>query len=276
MRVLIVCSSSTTVAPERGKRGRRTSAAIDAAVKADVKHIVFMSAVARGRRRNRRAARSYWRGEHASCRHGAGLDHFGRMNFLCRSFPATGAGVAEPGRDGRARREPGCFRARDDVAAAAAGILIATAMQAQSTTLPVPSACRCGTRGPHRRNHRPPLAFRVITEEQLRAALTQAGLPAGAVDIVTGIQASFAAGTFDIVTGDVERLGGRRQSAPRRTCCGAEVSLGRRLTGERIYAPDSIEPYHFAISMRCSVRSTPCIDAQRSMKSSRRRCVLRT
>jgi NAD(P)H dehydrogenase (quinone) len=53
------------------------------------------------------------------------------------------------------------------------------------------------------------LAFRVVTEEQLRAGLTQAGLPAGAVNIVAGIQASFAAGAFDILTGDVERLGGR-------------------------------------------------------------------
>ena len=43
----------------------------------------------------------------------------------------------------------------------------------------------------------------------MRAGLTQAGLPAGAVNIVAGIQASFAAGAFDIVTGDVERLGGR-------------------------------------------------------------------
>jgi NAD(P)H dehydrogenase (quinone) len=54
-----------------------------------------------------------------------------------------------------------------------------------------------------------PLAFRVITEEQLRAGLTQAGLPARAVNIVAAIQASFAAGAFDIATGDVERLGGR-------------------------------------------------------------------
>jgi NAD(P)H dehydrogenase (quinone) len=54
-----------------------------------------------------------------------------------------------------------------------------------------------------------PLAFRIITAEQLRAGLTQAGLPAAAVNTVVSIQASFAAGAFDIVTGDVERLGGR-------------------------------------------------------------------
>jgi NAD(P)H dehydrogenase (quinone) len=39
--------------------------------------------------------------------------------------------------------------------------------------------------------------------------LTQVGLPAGAVNTVISIQASFAAGAFDIVTGDVERLAGR-------------------------------------------------------------------
>ncbi|MCY1185723.1 hypothetical protein D9M73_265280 [compost metagenome] len=54
-----------------------------------------------------------------------------------------------------------------------------------------------------------PIAFHVITQEQLRAGLTQAGLPTGAVNAVMSIQASFAAGAFDIVTGDVERLGGR-------------------------------------------------------------------
>ena len=49
----------------------------------------------------------------------------------------------------------------------------------------------------------------MITEQQLRAGLTQASLPTGAVNRVVGIQASVAACVFDIVTGDVERLGGR-------------------------------------------------------------------
>jgi hypothetical protein len=70
-----------------------------------------------------------------------------------------------------------------------------------------------------------PLAFRVITEEQLRAGLTKAGLPAAAVNIVLSIQASFAAGSFDVVTGDVERLGGRPPK-PLRACRGAEISFG--------------------------------------------------
>lgn len=65
-----------------------------------------------------------------------------------------------------------------------------------------------------------PLAFRVITEEQLRAGLTRAGL-AGAANIVVSIQASFAAGAFDIATGDVERLGGRLPKPLRDVLAGA-------------------------------------------------------
>ena len=66
-----------------------------------------------------------------------------------------------------------------------------------------------------------PLAFLVITEEQLRAGLTQASLPAQVVNTVISIQAAFAAGAFDIVTGDVERLGGRPPKPLRDVLVGA-------------------------------------------------------
>ena len=66
-----------------------------------------------------------------------------------------------------------------------------------------------------------PLAFLVITEEQLRAGLTQAGLPVAVVNTVINLQASFAAGAFDIVTGDVERLGGRPPRPLRDVLAGA-------------------------------------------------------
>ncbi len=66
-----------------------------------------------------------------------------------------------------------------------------------------------------------PLAFRVITEEQLRAGLTQAGLPAGAINTVVSIQASFDSGAFDVLTGDVERLDSRRPKQLRDVLLGA-------------------------------------------------------
>src|SRR5450631_349396 len=204
-RLLII----TTVAPEPGKRGTQNVAAIDAAVKAGVKHIVFMSAV--GTRQEEEPARgaSYWRGEQHLIATAPAWTIL-RMNFYAEAFlqlaqAALGQGVLTGLRENRA-----AALARGDVAAAAAGVLIgnghvgaiynATGPERLSGAERAAIVAEIAGR---------PLAFRVITEAQLRAGLTQAGLPAGAVNIVTGIQASFAAGAFDIVTGDVERLGGR-------------------------------------------------------------------
>ncbi len=199
----------TTVAPEPGKRGAQNVAAIDAAVKAGVKHIVFMSAV--GTRQEEEPARgaSYWRGE----RHliaAAPAWTILRMNFYAEAFvqqaqAALGQGVLAGLAENRA-----VFVARDDVAATAAGILIGDGHAGAIYNATGPGRLSGAERaGLIAEITGRPIAFRVVTEQQLRAGLTQAGLPAGAVNIVTGIQASFAAGTFDIVTGDVERLGGR-------------------------------------------------------------------
>jgi NAD(P)H dehydrogenase (quinone) len=132
------------------------------------------------------------------------------MNFYAEAFvqlaqAALGQGVLTGLAENRA-----AFVARDDVAAAAAGILIGDGHAGAIYNATGPD----GLSGAERASligeiTGRPLAFRVITEDQLRAGLTQAGLPAGAVNIVVSIQASFAAGAFDIATGDVERLGGR-------------------------------------------------------------------
>ncbi|WP_456733600.1 NAD(P)H-binding protein [Bradyrhizobium sp. USDA 3364] len=204
-RLLII----TTLAPEPGKRGRQNVAAIDAAVKAGVRHIVFVSAV--GTRQEEEPARgaSYWRGEQHLIATAPAWTIL-RMNFYAEAFvqlaqAALGQGVLTGLAENRA-----AFVARDDVAAAAAGILIgdghAGAIYNATGPERLSGAERAGLVAEITGR---PLAFRVITEAKLRAGLTQAGLPTGAVNIVTGIQESFAAGTFDIVTGDVERLGGR-------------------------------------------------------------------
>src|SRR2546430_4049099 len=204
-RLLII----TTVAPEPGKRGAQNVAAIDAAVKAGVKHIVFMSAV--GTRKEEEPARgaSNWRGEQRLIATAPAWTIL-RMNFYAEAFlqlaqAALGQGVLAGLAENRA-----AFVARDDVAAAAAGILIGDGH----------AGAIYNATGPERLSGAErarliaeitgrPLAFRVITEEQLRAGLTQVGLPAGAINIVVGIQASFAAGGVDIVT-----RGPRRRCGP--------------------------------------------------------------
>src|SRR5450631_456554 len=204
-RLLII----PTLDPEPGKRGAQNVAAIDAAVRAGVKHIVFMSAT--GTRQEEEPARgaSYWRGEqHLIARAPAWT--ILRMNFYAEAFVKQARASLDQGMLTGLAENRVAFVARGDVAAAAAGILIgdghAGAIYNATGPERLSGAERAGLIAEITGR---PLPFRVITEAQLRAGLTQAGLPAGAVNIVTGIQASFAAGAFDIVTGDVERLGGR-------------------------------------------------------------------
>jgi NAD(P)H dehydrogenase (quinone) len=216
-RLLII----TTIDPEPGKRGAQNVAAIDAAARAGVKHVVFMSAV--GTRQEEEPARgaSYWRGEQHLIATAPAWTIL-RMNFYAEAFvqlaqAALGQGILAGLAENRA-----AFVARDDVAAAAAGILIgdghAGAIYSATGPERLSGAERAGLIAEITGR---PVAFRVITEEQLRAGLTKAGLPAGAVNTVVSIQASFAAGAFDILTGDVERLGGRPPKPLRDVLAGA-------------------------------------------------------
>src|SRR3984885_1226385 len=215
----------TTLDPEPGKRGAQNVAAIDAAVKARVKHVVFMSAV--GTRQEEEPARgaSYWRGEQHLIGTAPAWTIL-RMNFYAEAFvqqaqASLGQGVLTGLAENRV-----AFVARADVAAAAAGILIgdghAGAIYNATGPERLSGAERAGLIAAITGR---PLAFRVITEEQLRAALSQAAVPAGAVKNLRGIQASFAAGAFDIVTGDVERLGGRSPKPLRDVLAGALQSF---------------------------------------------------
>jgi NAD(P)H dehydrogenase (quinone) len=204
-RLLII----TTIAPEPGKRGTQNVAAIDAAVKAGVKHIVFMSAV--GTRCEEEPARgaSYWRGEQHLIATAPTWTIL-RMNFYAEAFLQLAQAALGPGVLAGLAENRAAFVARADVAAAAAGILIGNGHAGAIYSATGPERLTGAERAAvvAEMTGRP-LAFRVVTEEQLRAGLTKAGVPAGAVNTIVGIQESFAAGAFDIMTGDVERLGGR-------------------------------------------------------------------
>jgi NAD(P)H dehydrogenase (quinone) len=216
-RLLII----TTLAPEPGKRGAQNVAAIDAAVKAGVKHIVFMSAV--GTRRELEPARgaSYWRGEQHLIATAPSWTIL-RMNFYAEAFVQLAQAALKQGVLTGLAENRAAFVARSDVAAAAAGILIGDGHGGAIYNATGPERLSGAERaGVIAEIAGRALPFRVITEEQLRAGLAQAGLPAGAVNIVVGIQESFAAGAFDIVTGDVERLGGRPPKHLREVLAGA-------------------------------------------------------
>ena len=204
-RLLIIPTSDLG----RGRRGAQNVAAIDAAVRAGVGHIVLMSAAGTRKEEEPSIGASYWRGEQHLIATAPAWSIL-RMNYYAEALAqearmSLGRGVLTGLAENRV-----AFVARDDVAAAAAGLLtgdghagaIYNATGPERLTGADRAALIAEVTGK-------PMSFLTITEEQLRAGLAQAGLPEDVVDTVVSIQASFAAGAFDILTGDVERLSGR-------------------------------------------------------------------
>jgi NAD(P)H dehydrogenase (quinone) len=144
------------------------------------------------------------------------------MNFYAEAFVQLAQAALRQGTLAGLAENRAAFVARDDVAAAAVGILIGDGHAGAIYNATGPERLSGAERAAIiAQITGRPLPFVVITEEQLRAGLTRSGLPAGAVNIVLSIQASFAAGAFDIVTGDVERLGGRPPKPLRDVLAGA-------------------------------------------------------
>src|SRR6266850_6948233 len=116
-RLLII----PTVDP--GKRGAQNIAAIDAAVRASVKDIVFMSAAGTRQAEEPALGASYWRGEQHLIATASAWTIL-RMNFYAEALvqqaqASLGQGVLTGLAENRV-----AFVARADVAAAAAGILV--------------------------------------------------------------------------------------------------------------------------------------------------------
>ena len=206
---------------DAGKRGAQNVAAIDAAVSAGLKHIVFMSAAGARQAEERVLGSPYWWGEQRLIATAPAWTIL-RMNFYAESFVQQAQASLDQGVLTGLAENRVAFVTRDDVAAAAAGILIGDGH----------AGAIYNATGPERLSGAEravliaeitgrPLAFLAITEEQLRAGLTQAGLPVEVVNTVIDLQTSFAAGAFDIVTGDVERLGGRPPKPLRDVLAGA-------------------------------------------------------
>ena len=212
-----------------GERGTQNVAAIDAAVRAGVKHIVFMSTAGARQEEEPALGASYWRGEQrliATARAWTIL----RMNYYAEGLVQQAQVSLDQGAlTGLAENRVG-FVARGDVAAAAAGILIGDGHAGAIYNATGPERLSGAERAALIAEITGrPLAFLAVPEEQLRAGLALAGLPVAVVNIAISIQASFAAGAFDIVTGDVERLAGRPPKPLREVLAGA---LEPRAAGE--------------------------------------------
>jgi NAD(P)H dehydrogenase (quinone) len=118
-RLLII----STVDQEPGKRVAQNVAAIDAAVRAGVKHIVFTSAAGTRREEEPALGASYWRGEQHLIATAPAWTPL-RMNFYSEALVHQAQASLDRGVLTGLAENRVAFVARGDVAAAAAGILI--------------------------------------------------------------------------------------------------------------------------------------------------------
>jgi NAD(P)H dehydrogenase (quinone) len=204
-RLLIIPSTSN----RPGHRGEQNVAAITAAVQAGVKHIVLMSATGTREQAEPNIGASYWAGEQHLIRTAPRWTIL-RMNYYVEALAMEAASATQSGvLVGLAENRVG-FVARDDVAAAAAGILIGDDHAGAIYNATGPKAFTGAERAAVMSEVvGKKIGFVAVPAETLRNGMAGMGLPEDVVNTVLSIQSDFAAGAFDIVTGDVEKLTGR-------------------------------------------------------------------
>ena len=198
-----------------GVRGRQLQGAIDAAIKAGVKHLFFISAAGTHHAVAPALGEAFWTAEQHLIRTSPAWTIL-RMNYYAESMAdeikmGLGSGVLAGLGDERV-----AYVSRNDLAAAAAGALLGEGHQGAIYNVTGPAVVT----GPERAAIvsaivGKPVNFITITVEQLRSGLAQAGLPEVILDAMTEIKTNFVKGKLDIVTGDTERLSGRPPKALR-------------------------------------------------------------
>lgn len=204
-RLLIIPTSDLG----RGRRGAQNVAAIDAAAEADVKHIVFMSASGTRKEEDPAVGASYWQGEQRLIATAPAWSIL-RMNYYAEALAQEAQMSLEGGALTGLAENRVAFVSREDVAAAAAGLLATEGHEGAIYNATGPERLTGAERAAVVAEITgKPMGFVTVTEEQLRGGMAQMGLPEDVVNTVASIQRNFAEGAFDIVTGDVERLSGR-------------------------------------------------------------------
>lgn len=204
-RLLIIPSADL----RPGVRGGQLKNAIDAAVRAGVGHIFLFSAAGTHQEADPSLGAAYWTGEQHLIRTAPRWTIL-RMSYYAEAMAdeikmSQGQPVLTGLGDERVS-----YVSRDDLAAAAAGALLGQGHEGAIYTGTGPATVTGAERAAIVAELLgKPISYAVITEEQLRGGLSQAGLPDLIIEALAEIKRTFIQGKFDIVTGDVERLSGR-------------------------------------------------------------------
>jgi len=195
---------------DAGRRVEQNTAAIDAAVAAGVKHIVLMSSVGTRNIELTNMAGEHFAGEQHLMKNAQEWSVL-RMSYYAESIideakNALAYGVLAGLTENKAR-----YVSRDNVAAAAAGILLGEGHNGAIYTATGPQALTGAERAEAvAQASGKPLNFITIPVEAMEEQLKQAQLPPFVINAIIGTQKNLTNGDFNIVTGDVEKLAGRK------------------------------------------------------------------
>jgi NAD(P)H dehydrogenase (quinone) len=194
---------------QAGVRIQQHKAAIEAAAGRRVQHLIYISTVSPRPDPNNSLLDSHFATEQALIASGVDWTIL-RMSVYADSLLDAAKRAAASGSYAAVPGAPAAYVVRDDLAAAAAGILCTPghvgityhATGPASVTQPEIADAVAKATGK-------PIPFLAISKEQQRAGLEAAGLPPAVVNTILGFQAALRAGAFDLVTGDVARLSGK-------------------------------------------------------------------
>jgi len=197
-----------------GVRTRQQAAAIDAAVSVGVRHLIYISTVSARLAPDNVLFESHFATEQKLIASAAAWTIL-RMSVYtdtlldaAKRAIASGSYAAVPG-------APAAYVVREDIGAAAAGILTTPGHDGITyhATGPV-SITQAEIADAIAKAAGKPIAFKEMTAAEQRAGMEAAGLPPSLVTGIVGFQAALREGAFDLVTGDVGRLSGKAAQSP--------------------------------------------------------------
>ncbi|MEC0180789.1 NAD(P)H-binding protein [Paenibacillus peoriae] len=204
-RLLLIPSTSL----QPGARAVQNIAAIDAAVAAGVSHIVLMSSAGARNVQKPNIAADYFASEQHLMRKARQWSIL-RMSYYAESLIEEAQMSLAHGVLTGINENKVSFVSRDDLAAAAAGLLVGKGHDGAIYTGTGPESLTGAQRAEAiAKASGKPLAFITLPAETLQAQFQQAGLPVEVITAIVSIQQNFSNGDFDIVTGDIEKLSGR-------------------------------------------------------------------
>jgi NAD(P)H dehydrogenase (quinone) len=208
-KLVVIPTSDMTPAA----RSKQACAAIVQAVAAGVRHITYLSAAGARYAELPHLWESYFVPEQALMRAAKEWSIL-RMAFYAESFLDRAKLSLAQGVFASSSSAPVNFVARDDVAAAAAGLIATEGHHGAIYNATGPETFDgAGRAAVVAQVTGKPFAFVQVPLEQILATLKARNLPPAVLDAVASVEDMWAKGAFDITTGDVARLAGRR---PRR------------------------------------------------------------